>query len=154
MLNACKHFGIVVAAMLACLTVGCGRMIDTPDGFVTVDEVGVFDTRAVSADGVVIGLRIQDNPKDGTLAFWSTAIENELTERRGYELIETRAVISEAGEPGTLMSFAAKNETRDLSYMLAVFVDGGDVLVAEAGGPAEAFEPRKDDIRAALLTAR
>ena len=152
--NARKHLMILVAVGAACLAGGCGHAIDTPDGFVTVDQVGEFDTRAVSADGVVIGLRIQDNPEDGTLEFWSTAIQNEITDRRGYELIDTEAVTNEAGTPGTLMTFDAKRETLEMAYMLAVFVDKGDVVIAEAGGPADAFVPHQDAIRAALLTAR
>ena len=154
MRHACNYLTILIAVTAAGLAGGCGHGIDTPDGFVSVDQVGEFQTRAVSADGVVIGLRIQDNPDDGTLEFWSTAIENEITDRRGYELVDTEAVINEAGTPGTLMTFDAKRETLEMAYMLAVFVDGSDVLVAEAGGPADAFAPHKDAIRAALLTAR
>ena len=76
MRHACKHLMILVVVAAAFLAGGCGHGIDAPDGFVTVDQVGEFETRAVSAEGVVIALRIHDNPEDGTLAFWSTAIQN------------------------------------------------------------------------------
>ncbi len=41
-----------------------------------------------------------------------------------------------------------------MTYLLAVYVDGRDVLLAEAGGKAEAVESQLPAIRQCLLSAR
>jgi len=147
-----RHASILIGLVL--LAGGCEHTFDAPDGFVMVEPSGGYLARAVSADGVVIGLRAEPNPAEGTLAFWSEAIGNELTDRRGYKLIDTTDVESTGGLAGTLMDFATKQELVEMRYMTAVFVTNAEVLVAEAGGKADAFAAKLDDVKAALLTAR
>ena len=141
---------VVVAAALA----GCLHDFNSPPGFVEADAGYQFEKRAVSADGVVVGLRTEENPEDGTLEFWTTAIRNELTEGRGYELLKEEAVVAENGEPGTLMDFAAKQGLTEMRYMTVVYVTGSTVLVGEAGGKADAFAAQEGAIRDSLLTVK
>ncbi len=150
-------YAILIAALA--LAGGCGTM-DLPDNFVAVEDrdLGPYEVRGVSADGMVIAARREDNAENGTLEFWAEAIKRELT-GRGYTLTGSDAVESDGGTPGTLMTFTAQRGGRPYTYLAAVFVtkgtfSDGEVLIAEAGGLTEAMDPRRDDIRTALLSVR
>lgn len=150
MYRAILLMSVVVAAGLA----GCVHDFEGPAGFVEADAGFQFVKRVVSADGLVIGLRTEDNPEDGTLTFWTIAIRNELADGRGYELLDEEAVVADNGEPGTLMDFAAKQGLAEMRYMTAVYVVGDKVLVAEAGGKADAFAAQEGAIRDSLLSVK
>ena len=150
------HTALIAALALAG---GCATM-DLPDNFVAVDDsdLGPYEIRGVSADGMVIAARREDNAENGTLEFWTEAVKRELT-GRGYALAKSDPVESDSGTAGTLMTFTATRGGRPYTYLTAVFVTrgligDGEVLVAEAGGETAAFEPRQDDIRTALLSVR
>lgn len=152
----------ILSAVLAgaVLAGGCGMKMDLPENFVAVDEgdLGPYQVRGVSADGLVLGARREANAENGTLAFWTEAVKRELA-ARNYTLTDSEDVESAGGLDGTLMTFTAKRGGRPYAYMAAVFVrggliDDGQVLIAEAGGEESAFTPRRGDVRKALLTVR
>ena len=155
-----KHATLsIVLAGLAVLG-GCGMKMDMPENFVAVSDYdrGTYEVRGVSADGMVLAARSEDNAKNGTLVFWSEAVRRELA-TRNYKLDETEDVKSDRGLAGKLMTFSVKRGGRAFTYMAAVFLkkgllDSGKVIVAEAGGETSAFKPRNDEIRDALLTIR
>jgi hypothetical protein len=148
-----KHSLIVTA--LACLAVcGCEPKMKMPVGFVEVpsNQLGIYKQRAVSADGVVIALREEDNHKGANLDFWATAVRNELVERRGYRLVKDEP-LSRSGDvapDGRLFTFAAKRAGVEFTYLTAVYVAGGRVTIAEAGGKAETVSPMLEAIRKSL----
>ncbi len=143
---------IVASAVLS----GCELKIKAPPGFVEVQgqTYDSYDLRSVSADGVVIGLRTEDNPKDGTLDFWATAVRNELVGHRGYKLVKDEPVESVSGAPGRLLTFSANRSGARFTYMAAVYVIGQKVAVIEAGGKANTVAPKTADIRKAMLSIR
>ena len=152
----------ILSTVLAGLAVlgGCGMKIDMPDNFVAVNDhnLGSYDVRGVSADGMVLGARREDNAKNGTLAFWAQAVQRELA-TRNYTLVNSEDVESTGGLAGKLMTFSVNRGGRPFTYMTAVFVkkgllDDGEVIAAEAGGEESVFKPRHDEIRNALLTIR
>lgn len=148
--------------ILACVLAvgGCEMTMDLPDNFVEVEEsrLGPYEVRGVSADGMVLAARRHENAKNGNLAFWTEAVKRELL-AQNYTLADTEDVESSAGLAGVLMTFTANRGGRPFTYMTAVFVksgllDDGEVFVSEAGGETSVLTPRKDDMRAALLTIR
>jgi hypothetical protein len=153
---------MILSTVLAGLAVlgGCGMQMDMPDNFVAVDNsnTGAYEIRGVSADGVVLGARREENPKNGTLVFWSEAVKRELT-ARNYTFAGSEDITSAGALAGKLMTFSASRGGRPFTYLAAVFVKKGllgegEVIVAEAGGEASIFKPRQDEIRNALLTIR
>ena len=58
------------------------------------------------------------------------------------------------GNPGVLMTFAAQRSGVEFSYMAAVYIKGGKVLIAEAGGKSETFAPRMPELRKAIFGVR
>ncbi len=148
---------ILTAATIATIAAGCApAKMDVPESFVALDKDtrGPYDVRAVSADGVVMGCRTRDNPKHGTLSFWSEAAKNELAARPGYTLTANDKVESYSGVEGRLLVFSATRRGAAFTYMLGVFVKGDRVILAEAGGRAEAVKPLNAELRVALLSVR
>jgi hypothetical protein len=127
-----------------------------PSGFVEVEKhnLGRYTQRAVSADGIVIALRSETNPKDATLDFWITAIRDELVNRRGYVLAKTEPAEAAGGAKGSLLTFTANRSGVEFTYLAGVYVMGGQVLVAETGGKSETVAPRLGDIRKAMASLR
>ena len=149
--------GLVLVALVCVVVYTWPRpTLNLPEGFVEVEahRRGRFEQRAVAADGTVIGLRRQNNPENGSLKFWDAAIKRELTEGRGYRIEAEEEVKSDAGKTGRLMEFTTESLGKEAAYGVALFVTDGQVLVAEAGGSAEAMKSRADEIRKCLLTAR
>ena len=153
---------LILSTVLAALAVigGCGMQMDMPENFVTVDNLnlGSYEVRGVSADGLVLAARREENADNGTLAFWSQAVKRELASRN-YTLADSEDVESAGALTGKLMTFSTNRGGRPFTYMTAVFVkndllNDGEVFVAEAGGEASVLKPRKDEIRNAMLTIR
>jgi hypothetical protein len=153
--TAMRWTTILPAFLAVAAAAGCQPAMVLPDGFVPVEEQpGLHQMRAVSADGVVLALRSHENPKRGTLAFWSEAIKNELVSAKGYKLVREEPVRSQVGRHGVLLTFTTEQKGTPFTYMTAVFVTGGQVLLAEAGGKADAVKPKLKAITKALLSAR
>ena len=135
---------------------GCEPKMQMPSGFVEVEtyQRGPYTQRAVSADGVVIALRSETNPKDATLDFWVTAVRDELVNRRGYTLAKEEPAEAANGAKGKLLTCTANRSGAEFTYIVAVYVMGGQVLVAEAGGKSETVVHRLGDIRQAMASLR
>jgi hypothetical protein len=139
----------------AALLAGCAHSMELPPMFVEVDkaDLGGYEFRGISPDGVVLGLQMRDNAKHGTLQFWSEAIKNELT-NRGYKHVRSESITSTSGRQGELLSFSTEKSGQKFTYLLAVCVGSRDILMAEAGGKTESVEPRLPDIKKSLLSAK
>ncbi|MCE5326169.1 MAG: hypothetical protein LLG01_07105 [Planctomycetaceae bacterium] len=146
---------ITVLAMAAIIS-GClgGTTMEVPGEFVPVERTEPYDLKTVSADGVVLARRTQENPKNGTLEFWAQAIGNQLSAREGYKLADNVAVTSESGVTGRLMTFDALRSGAAFKYLVAVFVKGDKVIVVEAGGRAESVTKLLPQIRTAMMTVK
>ncbi|MEN6503516.1 MAG: hypothetical protein ABFD92_03165 [Planctomycetaceae bacterium] len=143
---------LATAAVLS----GClgATTIEVPGDFVPVERCEPYTIKAVSADGVVLAQRTEDNPKNGTLEFWAAAIGNQLFAREGYKLASNVEATSESGIPGRLMTYDALRSGASFKYLLAVFVKGGKVIVVEAGGRADSVNKLLPQIRTAMMTVK
>lgn len=154
-----KQATIIVRLAFVALTCGvifgCEPKMQMPPGFVEVDRpYGPFTQRAVSADGIVIALRSETNPKDATLDFWITAVRDELVIRRGYTVAKEEPAEAASGDNGKLLTCTVNRSGAEFTYLVAVYVMGGQVVVAEAGGKSETVVHRLPDIRKALTSVR
>lgn len=148
---------LVTVLAIAAAVGGCQQVkMNIPSSFVSVgkDNLGPYDQRAVSADGVVLACRTQANPSRGSLEFWAKAIKNELAGKGGYTLTSDDSENSYYGEKGQLLVFSATKQGAAFTYMLGVFVKGNRLILAEAGGKADAVKPLTADLKAALLSVR
>lgn len=145
---------LLLAAACCFTTAGCEIAMDLPPAFVAVDERGSgYGLRGISSDGVVLGCRTEPNGRNGTVAFWTRAIENNVT-GRGYALADSSDVTTEEGDAGTLMTFRLKSEGTTFGYWVLVLVRGKSVLIAEAGGRLESMAAREEEILASMKSVR
>lgn len=149
-----KTLALLAAAAVLSGCMGGTTTMEVPGNFVPVERCEPYTIKAVSADGVVLAQRTEDNPKNGTLEFWAAAIGNQLSAREGYTLADNVAVTSESGVPGRLMTYDALRSGAAFKYLLAVFVKGDKVIVVESGGRAEAVTRLLPQIRIAMMTVK
>lgn len=128
-----------VLACAATLLTACGHHFDavTPSGFVELEHQQRYDYRATSADGLVIGVRELDNEPKGELGFWARAVENQLRNRGGYALLDTRDVKSKDGIAGKELRFGHDEGKTPHLYFVTVFVTPKRIEVLEIGGTKE-----------------
>jgi|RhiMethySRZTD1v2_1073278.scaffolds.fasta_scaffold123702_2 hypothetical protein len=136
-----RRFGFFLGALLASAT-GCGPSFQagTPPGFVELEDQTQYDYRATNADGLVIAAReIKHEPK-GTLDFWTKAIENQMRQRGGYALIETRDVKNAGGVAGKQLRFGHDEGTKPHLYYVTLFVTDSKLYLLESGGTKEQID--------------
>lgn len=151
----------LLAAAIALIAVAAGcdpaaTQMDVPTDFVPLErpEGDRYDAAAISADGVIVTCRTELNPKSGTLAFWTEAVKKELRDRGDYTLGSSDDVETSDGLKGKLLSFSTKRRGAALTYLVAVFVDGEQIRVAEATGRTEDVKKHMAAIRPALRSVR
>ena len=129
---------IVTTALAASLFAACTNFTAvTPKGFVELDDQELYDYRATTADGLVIGVRELENEPQGELDFWARAIENQLRNNGGYALLETREVKSKDGVTGKQFRFGHDEGKTPHLYYLAVWVTPDTIQILEIGGTKE-----------------
>lgn len=136
------RLGSIPSVAAALLLVACGPSFKatTPSGFVELDEPGYseYDYRATTADGLVLAAREIDNDPKGESAFWVRAIENQMRERGGYALLETKDVSSADGVAGKQLRFGHdESGNQPHLYTITVFVTDSAICLLEAGGSKE-----------------
>lgn len=135
----------------ACLLLAsCAPLLTTPDGFVKLDEHGVYDYRATTADGLVIAARQIDHDPEGSMAFWVRAVENEMRNRGGYALLERREVKTKKGLAGTQLRFGHDQGQEPHLYSVAIFVTEDDLFLVEIGGKKALIDQHQAQLEAAL----
>ena len=134
-------FGL--AALTAC-THGSylRRSADCPHGYVPIHTArGEFAGRAMSAGGVVIGVRVRPNDPVGSLEFWEEVIRKELTEGRGYAFRSAEEL-----KEGRGLRFTVP-KVKDIDYYLALLVSPQTITTVEISGPRVEMEKDLDTIK-------
>jgi hypothetical protein len=140
-------------ALCCALATGC-RVMDAPQGFVTLPARDDVRFAAVAASGNRLRVRAHGNQQGGSLEFWSAAVERELVQGRGYQKVATQALARASGTAGVELLFQAGTGPSGSLYLVVLFVDGGWLQVAEAGGEMGTFTAELPAIRVALATLR
>ena len=138
----------IAAAVLA--FAGCAVTPDpgVPEGYVSVPIRGneILSTVAPTGNRMVVKQHV--NPPEGTLEFWRDAVQNELVDGRGYEMVESQGVTGAA--PAWEMLFRVVRQEGAYLYLVTIRVDGHSVIVAEAGGQEDSIRPDLDVLRQAM----
>lgn len=132
-------------AALVALSACRGFDAAAPEGFAAFDDWSQF--RAVSPDGVMYLVRSEENEPEAKLDFWKEALKNRMSDA-GYAVVSEEDI--KGKEPGYLLELAAPVAEQDYSYLVAIFVRGKDILIAEASGEVTRFAKRRDAVVAAL----
>lgn len=132
--------------LVGVLLAGCQvSKIRTPSGFVEVDSYR-HEFRAVSPEGVTLAYRTQENPKDGTLAFWTKAIKRTLVEQKGHQFQAEEELTSTSGMSGILLKCSKLRSGTQFDYWVAVYLAGSKLHVVDAGGKTADFQAYQADI--------
>ncbi len=116
---------------------GCGRPFDikTPPGFVELEnQEPDFAYRALSPEGVVVGVRVMSLDNQGDLDFWARAVTLRMRQLNGYALLESVPVASRDGTKGTELRFGHDEGGKPYLYRIRLFLAQGRLFVVETGG--------------------
>lgn len=120
------------------LLVGCSRPFvpATPNSFTELKDQNAYDYRAVSADGVVLGIKAHENDPKVDLAFAEKAFEQQM-KSSGYAILEKRDVRTTGGLNGKQFRMGHDESNNPHLYYVTLFVTDSYVYVIEAGGTKE-----------------
>lgn len=140
---------------LATLAAACGPSFQaaTPPGFVELDQDEgdpSYDYRSTTADGLVLAVRELEHEPKGELSFWVRAIENEMRNRGGYALLESKGVQTTQGLSGQQLRFGHDEGNEPHLYYVTVFVTEKYIYLLEAGGKKKLVEAHAQQIDAAV----
>lgn len=142
---------LALLALTMCV-VGCGPVFDsaTPRGFVKLNDPGPYDYRATSPDGLVIAAREMKHEPKGESSFWERAVSNEMRQRGGYALLDTRDVHDATGLEGRQLRFGHDEGKEPHVYVVTLFLTKKRIVVVEVGGTKELIERHEADIAWAI----
>lgn len=130
--------GLVLIVMGTLLGACKPYKLEPPPGFAEVTETR-WETRMKGSESVGLNLRVWENPKGGTLPFWSEDLVRKLA-RRGYRLVAQRPVESRNGVVGTRLDFSYDPPGDDEGqkfYSAALFVTDKYRVVIQLAGDEE-----------------
>lgn len=139
-------------AVLALLTSACATSMRLPKDFLLLEHCD--DLRAVTGDDARIWARELEDENEAPLAFWAAAVEHDLVEQRGYELVAKGEIEGKRSAAGVWLECAVNVRGERIGYLLGLWVRGHEVRVVEFTARAEVFAARVDDVKKALPTVR
>jgi hypothetical protein len=140
-LRHAAHLGLSGIALTAAFELGACQpfAIKTPPAMIELEQKGDYAYRAMTPDGVVLGVRVVDNGK-ADAAFWTQAVVLHMKELSAYALLTTADVTSADGSPGKELRFGHDESGKPYAYVVRIFVKGRWLFVVEAGGTKEEME--------------
>ncbi|MDP2304803.1 MAG: DUF4349 domain-containing protein [Pseudomonadota bacterium] len=127
-----------------------GVTVSAPAGFAPGKKTRRFV--AVSPDDVVFRVRTVKNEPEADLAFWKEAMTTRMT-AAGYRVVAGASPggnVKAGDVPGALLELSAPDGAQDAAYLVAVFVDGGRLVIVESAGEVARFAGRRAAVVAAI----
>jgi hypothetical protein len=139
------------AALLLSFVLGaCQTPVQLPPDFVQLE--GYDEFLAVTGDDARFCIRELEAGQAAPLDFWAQAVEFDFTQQRGYQLVGKGALTNRDGRGGHWIECLANVSGERVGYLIAVWVSGATVHVAEFAAREDVFKVRVDAVRAALTT--
>lgn len=135
---------VCLTLVAAVLLSACQKpALTRPEGFADYEnrEQGY---KAISPDRIMYRVRTHDNEENGDLAFWKIALKTHMRDS-GY-IVVSESDTAARTVPGYLLALAAPVGTKDYSYLVALFLHKGKLVVIESAGEVSYFETRRSDI--------
>ena len=129
--------------------------IDRPQGFAETREKNSY--RAVSPEGMLFGVRTENNDPEKGLEFWSRALQNHLA-KEGYRLLPDIELLGEsfqaAESEGRLFEWVVPFGNADYIYLTAIVLGGKKIAVAEAAGEHAVYRNHRAAMLESLKTLK
>lgn len=150
-----------LALMLLLLLPACSITMDLPPDFLRIGRSG-HEYKAITPDDGRLWVREFANDDDGTLEFWATTLQNDLVQKRGYELVGTTTTRDGAGHDGTQFECRAVANGERYGYLVSVFAvprsfplfSAPTIMVVEFTAREAVFTARLDAVRDAIASLR
>ena len=106
--------------------------------------------KAVSADGIRMRARREENQPKSDVGLWQESIRGHL-KHEGYRIVEEGDVkAKDGGANGRRILSLYRFQEQDYVYLVALFVRGAYVFIVEAAGPYKQFTTHKQNIEESL----
>jgi hypothetical protein len=130
-----RRLGLIFVSLLS--AVGCNAYrLKPPPGFAEVNR-GSYGAHMIAGDKVGLNVKVYENVRGGTLAFWGEELVRKLGER-GYTLQRQTPVESKNGVAGTRFDFAYTNpDGAEKFYSAVLFATNEHRVVVQVAGDAE-----------------
>lgn len=119
---------------------------NAPKGFAVYDGSDPFC--AVSPDGVMFRIRTAENKPFAELPFWKTALKKHMVDS-GYRFVSESDITTD-NLTGYQIELSAPVGDKDQIYLIALFVKGDTLIIAEGSGEITCFNKHKDAITDAI----
>lgn len=143
----------VIATLMSLMVACAAPRVQTPSGYVELeDHFGVNDAtyKAVSSDGGVILVRLQEDQPAGALSFWTDAFTRELVDGRGYELLEHKDVKRPDGTVGRVILLRGSHNEQPYRYSVAIYLEEEDIVTVESSVPEDKYEEHAKRVLGAI----
>lgn len=130
-----------------------GIKLSLPDAYIKYYEDD-GETRAMSADEVLVRLRRHENYKGGDLEFWTALVRRALVAQRAFALQEPAALRLRTGVAARLISGSKEVGGKPYGYLVAVIARRSHVYTFEAWGPQEKLAAHRERLEAAIRSVR
>jgi hypothetical protein len=142
---------VVLVALVA--LAGCRPFdIKTPPGMIELEKTDDYAYRAMTPEGVVVGVRFIKDAGKADVPFWTRAVSLHMKELSGYALTETKDATARDGSKGQELHFGHDESGKPYTYVVRVFVKDNHLFVAEAGGTKEEMDRAKQTVEWTLAT--
>jgi hypothetical protein len=140
--------------ILALSTSACISM-QLPSEFLLIDR-SMSQLKAINPDEDKLWVRDFTDPDRGDLNFWRQTLKNDLTQNRGYVLLDEAAIKDGNGVQGVTFVVETTHQGRPMRELIAVFVYPGlleqRIRVVELNAEKARFDVLVDEVRAAIAT--
>ncbi|MHC4744476.1 MAG: hypothetical protein ACYS8Z_21385 [Planctomycetota bacterium] len=126
---------------------------ELPDGYVTYYG-SRYETRAMSAESVMIHLRRETNYKGGDVDFWGKLVRRVLVEQKAFSMAEPETIKVKGNVDGIILRGSKQIGRKDYGYLVALAASKKYVYVFEAWGQKGDFDEDVSLIENAVKTLR
>ena len=138
---------ILISTLLLCCSCGADYKMNSPASFKKYSD----EFKWITADGVRLKAREMDNYPKGDLTFWKEALAHHL-EGSGYLKKKENCFKTKKQVKGCTLQFVRPYGAEDWVLSTTVFVIEDRIIIVEAAGPFERFQPLEAELEKALAT--
>ena len=125
--------------------------IEKPEGFAVAEIKQGELYNAVSPEGIILGVKTEENYPVKDIEFWSNALKNQFI-NNGYQLYKEEEINIENGSKGVLFEWLAPYASSTYIYLTFITVKNSKIIIAEAAGEVNLFADYRESIIESIKT--